>query len=163
MLLLLLGCTAAPTSAEDAGPFYDAAPAITALQWSCDVEASEWSFEITTEHWTGGGRVYMARDAATLEEHRVRSVGAAADGSTDSLALELDIVADWRDASSGASTRWRCDEQDALSFLVTVLTPDGSSQADCRVWGADLLLWEAVAQVDGCETILEEPDTGSEQ
>ncbi len=163
MIALLLACTGGADTAAEAGPFFDGTPSITELQWGCEVEASQWRFAITTAHWTGGGRIYMAREPTVIEEHRVRSVGAEPDGSADTLELELDIVADWRDAVGGSSTRWRCDDTDTLTFLAAVYTPDGESRADCRVWGADVLLWDSTEAVEGCQTVLEDPDTGSTQ
>ena len=162
MILALLACSGSSTPAEEQGPFYDGDPEITAVQWGCDLEESVWAFEMTTAQWTGGGRIFMAAEPDLVEEHRIRSTGAAADGSTDSLSLELDIVADWRDAVGGASTRWRCDDEESLTFLATVFTADGSSRGDCRVWGADPALWDET-DIEGCETMLEEPDTGSKQ
>ena len=164
MIVLMLACSSSPhTGTEDAGPFYDGSPLITELSWGCTLEDSEWAFTVLTEHWTGGGRVFMARDVDSIEEHRIRSVGAQADGSADKLSLSLDIVADWRDAVAGASTQWRCDDLASLSFLVTIFTPDGSQRADCRTWGADPLLWDGTDRVEGCQTILEDADTGNEE
>ena len=164
MIVLLLACSGSQRDAlEETGPFYDASPLITDVSWGCDVEASEWTFSVLTEHWTGGGRTFMARDVDTIEEHRVLSVGAQADGSADKLSLSLDIVADWRDAVDGTSTQWRCDDLASLSFMVTILTPDGSQRADCRAWGADPLLWEGTEEIEGCQTLLEDSDTGSEE
>lgn len=162
MILLALACAGSSGPDAGEGPFFDGAPLITDLTWGCLVEDSEWSFAITTEHWTGGGRLYMTADLTVTEEHRIRSVGAQADGSADSLELELDIVADWRDASAGSSTRWRCDDLDRLTFLAVVYTPDGDSRSDCRTWGADPMLWESTDDVEGCQTVLEDTtDTGT--
>lgn len=164
MIAFLLACSGTGrTVAEDAGPFFDGSPLITEVSWGCDVEASEWTFTVLTEHWTGGGRLFIARDVDTIEEHRVRSVGAQADGSADKLSLSLDVVADWRDAVAGSSTQWRCDDLDALSFLVSIFTPDGSQRADCRTWGAAPLLWDDTEQLEGCQSVLEDDDTGSEE
>jgi hypothetical protein len=174
VIALLLGCTGGLDSGAQDGPFFDGEPTITALTWGCVVEDSEWLFNITTDHWTGGGRIYMTDDLTVIEEHRVRSVGAEADGSADALELSLDVVSDWRDASASSSTRWRCDDLDRLTFLATVFTPDGDSRSDCRVWGADPLLWDDTKdsdtedsdtkEVEGCQTVLEEDsDTGTPQ
>ena len=162
MILLVLACTTEQNASGQEGPFFDGAPRITALTWGCEVEDSEWRFALTTEHWTGGGRLYMTDDLTVTEEHRIRSEGAQPDGSADTLELELDIVADWRDASAGSSTRWRCDDLDRLTFLAVVYTPDGDSRSDCRVWGADPLLWDGTDDVEGCQTVLEDTtDTGA--
>lgn len=156
-----LGCTPTPTPAtgEDSGSISAIAPSITALTWSCDGAAAEWSFQVDTAGWTGGGALWMAKDADRVERHGLASVSAAADGSTDRLSLSLGVVADWRYASEGSSTAFRCSEQDIVTFDLVVYTRDGSERSDCRAWGADPELWARLDDVPDCETLL--VDTGA--
>ncbi len=165
-MILLLACIPYPAPGDpDASPFYDGEPAIVDIAWSCEVEAAQWLFSVEADHWTGGGKLWMTEDAAFIEEHAIRSAEAPADGSGDRLELSLDIVADWRDAVAGSSTRYRCADQDALTFQLMVSVPDGSARSDCRTWGAEPMLWSETDAVEACDTVLEdsaaqEDDTG---
>jgi hypothetical protein len=153
--LALVAC-AEPTGPglEKDAPFHDGVPVITALTWSCDADSAKWDLAVETEGWTGGGRLWIARDADDADKHDVYSDKADADGAWDCLSLDLDVVADWRDAQSGQSTAFPCSDQDALSYLFVAYTPDASETADCRAWGADGSLWGEVGGSDPCETAL---------
>ena len=160
MILLLAACiTNAPGSVAP-DPLDGDDPRITEVSWACVVEDSAWYFTVSADAWTGGGRIFLARDAGRYEEHRIRSTSAAADGSADTLELSLAIVADWRDASSGTSTGWRCDDEGALSFQATVFETTGESLTDCRTWGAQPDLWSSIEPVADCDTELTISDTG---
>ena len=156
----LAGCVpqGGTSPAADSSDFYDQAPAITELTWTCDAAAASWSFQVNTTGWTGGGALWIAERGDRVERHGMSSVSAAADGSTDHLSLTLGSVADWRYAVEGSSTAWRCADQPALSFEIAVYTRDGSARADCRTWGADPSLWDRLDEVPDCATVLE--DTG---
>ena len=161
MLLLALACAPTTRPAHDSGPYFDGDPTITSVTWACDTDGAEWDFEVTTEHWSGGGVVWMARDAENIEKHSVPSKEAAPDGSTDRLALSLSIVPDWRDATLGSSTRWLCSDEPSLSFLLEMAKADGSLSSDCRTWGANPTLWGDIAGATACKTVLEPVDTGA--
>lgn len=136
------------------------APEIEEVSVSCSVEDAAWSIAVDTVGWTGGGRLWMALAAASAERHVLPSVSAASDGSTDRLRLDLGVVADWRSAEPGSTTRWRCAQEAELSFLLTVLSSDGAETADCRFWGADLDLWSEVSGAPACDRPLQGDDTG---
>lgn len=156
--LVLLACSIKTHSVADSvAPVSDDPPQITAITWSCDIDAASWAFDVSTARWTGGGRVWLSQGGDPTEYHSAPSVRAAADGSTDALSLDLDVVADWRYASSGSSTRFRCDQEALLSFMVTVYTADGSEVADCRTWGASPEIWATIDGAHPCETALEIP------
>ena len=157
LLAALAGCgpAGAPVGADD-GPFHDGVPSITSVEWGCDADAASWTFTVETDAWTDGAWLWMARDALTSERHRIYSSLAAADGSWDTLELELDVVADWRDADESTLTRWQCIDEDALSFLLTVRTPRGDETSDCRTWGADPDVFAEVEGTEPCETVLVE-------
>jgi hypothetical protein len=161
VLAAMAGCTPAPPPGGngDDGPFHDGTPSIISVSWSCNGDDATWTFEVETEGWTGGGTLWMAREANTAEKHHIYSVSAASDGSADSLELELDVAEDWRDASPGSSTRWRCLDLDDISYLLTVSTPTGSETADCRTWGVDPDVFGDVSGAEVCENILVD-DTG---
>lgn len=158
--LALLGCISPQATTQPPDPLSGEPPVITALSWSCDDKRSQWTLTVLTQWWTGGGRAWVARDDDRYEEHQVRSVEAAGDGRTDTLELTLDVVADWRDATSGSSTGWRCSDAPTLTFQVAVFDVTGSQQTDCRTWGAQPDLWDAFVDVDTCETLLDTADTG---
>ena len=106
------------------------APAIIALEWMCDAEIDTWTFDVHANGWTANGHLWMS-DGTSTEKHYIQSVGAAADGSDDHLSIELEIMADWRDAESGKSTRFRCSHEASLSFLTTIMHPETSDITDC--------------------------------
>jgi hypothetical protein len=162
MILWLFAC-AAPGDLDpsDSNPFQEGVPEIASVDALCDVDEEEWVFEITTENWTGGGWVWLGKNANNTEGHRIKSISAAADGSQDFLRLKLDIEADWRDASRSQSTKYLCADQPVLNFMVTTYDARGEGVEDCRTWGPDPLLWYQVDAAYDCDSILEfEQDTG---
>tara|TARA_B100000575_G_scaffold291177_1_gene296458 strand:+ start:650 stop:1177 length:528 start_codon:yes stop_codon:yes gene_type:complete len=162
MILWLISCWSTPQpTGVSADPFHSAPPRIVNLAAECSEDEGEWVFDVITEHWTGGGWVWMGTSTDNVEGHRLRSIGAAADGSTDALRVTLDIEPDWRDAARNKSTRFLCTERPQMSFLVTAYDPTGKAVADCRTWGADPTLWLTVEAAHDCETEWELPtDTG---
>lgn len=160
--LFYLGCISPVATTLPPDPLSGADPVISSVSWTCDPKRSLWTLRIVTEAWTGGGLAWMARDADRYEEHRIRSVEAASDGSTDALELELDVVADWRDASPGSSTGWHCSDQPQLTFQVAVFEITGSEQTDCLRWGATPDLWDAFVDVNRCDNLWDPPDTGED-
>ena len=161
LALVAVGCVPRmPDGPGQDGPFFDAEPTIDSLSWSCAGDEGVWHFDVRTEGWTGGGRLWMAREPETAERHKVYSIGAAADGSSDHLYVELEVSADWRDAVPDESTRWQCGDVDALSYLFAILDPTGEARTDCRTWGADPDLFAEVSGATPCETLLAS-DTGA--
>ena len=160
--LLLLACAAPSSKADplDTAAPAEATPELSALSLSCDAAAESWSLSATATAWTGGGALWVTRDQSYVERHGVPSVSAASDGSKDTLKLTLAIVADWRYASSGSSTAFRCPDEPALSFLFVIYSTDGSTKPDCRVWGAAPEGWTEVPDVPTCDTLLEVEDSG---
>lgn len=161
LALLWLGACISPAPGSlPVDPLDGPPPAITQVTWACDAEASRWDFSIVADAWTGGGTIWVARDAEVYEAHRIRSVEAKANGTQDTLELSLGIVADWRDASSGSSTQWRCTDAPSLSFQAAVYDTPGDAITDCRAWGAAPELWADVLDSAACDTLLEVTDTG---
>jgi hypothetical protein len=161
-----LGCVGHERFAGAEGePLYTEPPSISAIRWDCSSGDATWAFEVDTVHWTANGSLWLAQGADYVEKHAVRSVSAAHDGTWDELALELDIVADWREASSGSSTAFFCNDTtlEAISFRLVVYTPGSEDEADCRSWGADPELFDGVSGVASCELLWEDPDTGTER
>jgi hypothetical protein len=158
-----LGCIGHERFAGAEGePLYSEPPSIADIRWGCDAEEGAWSFDLDAVHWTANGYLWLATASDYLEQHAIRSVSAASDGSWDQLSLELDIVADWRDAASGSSTAFLCNTPtlQAMSFRVVIYTPGDNTQADCRSWGADPELFDGVQGVPACDLVWEELDTG---
>lgn len=144
-------------------PLHSDPPSISDIRWDCSGSDATWTFEVDTVNWTANGSLWLAQSDDYVEKHAVRSVSAAHDGTWDELSLELDIVADWREASSGSSTAFFCNDSttQAISFRLVVYTPGSEDDADCRSWGADPQLFDGVSGVSECALIWEEPDTGS--
>ena len=113
--------------------FGDAQPArITDLALECDVDAGRWRLDVSTTGWASGGALLWTLDGNYAERHQgLRSVRAAADGSTDQLRLDLPVVEDFRGAGNGA-TRFGCASRP--NGLIWVLDLDGR-RTDCRVFG----------------------------
>lgn len=146
MMLLLLGGGCVPSPAPGSppvDPLDGPAPRLVSVALACDVDTATWTATLEADAWTGGGVLYMGLDADTLEEHRMRSVEASAEGDADLLEMTLSIVADWRDAAPGGSTRWRCADEPDLSFQAAIYEVRGEELVDCRFWGADPTLWQA--------------------
>jgi len=162
MIWLLIACTPTPSlDSVDNGPFHAGEPSITDIDVDCDATEAEWVFEVNTEHWTGGGWIWVGKSEDDAEGHKNRSRKAAADGSSDFLQLKLTIEADWRDAQSGASTRWLCRDWPDLTFMATAYDTSGAGVSDCRTWGADPTLWTRIEGAHDCQTEIELPmDTG---
>ncbi len=160
--LLLLSCAGNPDlDSAQSGPFHEGSPVITHVKWGCDQEDMDWDFEVRTEHWTGAGWLRMAKSSEYAELHRMPSVEAAGDGSTDRLRLSLNIAQDWRSASSGSSSAWRCRDESVLTYMITVYDTSGETVTDCRTWGPNPEIWAQISGVHQCENILEGTgDTG---
>jgi len=162
---LLVACSGdGELKPADGNPFHEGIPTIKDIEWTCDAEANEWTFQVRTHNWTGGGWVWMGKSESNAEGHRIKSVEAAADGTSDRLKLTLNIEEDWRDASRGSSTRWLCSDIPQLSFLSTVYDARGQTVEDCRTWGLLPELWSRIDSAHDCETALDWPeamDTGA--
>lgn len=109
-------------------------PMLVSASYSCDPMAARWSFSAEADAWTGNGQVAMTTDGRYLELHALDSKSAASDGSSDSLALSLTVVADWRDVTLGSSTFFNCEEP-GLGGLIRIFEQDGKTEADCRFFG----------------------------
>jgi hypothetical protein len=163
MILYLLACATGPLAPTEPDPLHDGAPVITSVDWGCDVEDSRWRFVVKTEQWSGGGRVWLGRSSNSNESHPLPSVEAAADGSADKLQLSLSVANDWRNANSGSSSQFQCQDQWALNYIITVQNTDKDQTTDCRIWGENPEMWSRIDVAPACETFLpwEPPaDTG---
>jgi hypothetical protein len=159
MLLLLVACSSVPSDSASDAVAARPAPSITAATIACDDATATWSFTVETDAWTGNGDVRLSADGAYVEVHPLSSISAAADGSNDALALELAVVADWRDVVTGARTAFNCDAPD-LAGVLRVRTVDGSAIADCRAFGVTPERWATWDANVACDTLLEAADTG---
>lgn len=161
MILALLGLACVPKGQQDASgepTVGSEGSEIVDLSYACDVEEETWTFSVLTSGWSGLLRLWMAQDEETWERHTGYSVGAAADGSADELAIELDIVADWRDASDGSRTRFRCQDEEILAFQVSVFDRRGVEEVDCLRFGVEGVLDE-IESVSACEAQLKSTST----
>ena len=166
VLLVLSACALPQPTSVQTGPFYDTEPVITDVTCECDVLEAEWAFVVSTDGWTGGGTLWIAENLDTIEKHSITSTLAAEDGTWDNLKLDLAVENDWRNASSGSSTRWRCADTESLTMVVWVYASGTGDEADCLTWGMDTDLWADTSTVTPCDEVVEmEPwdteDTGS--
>ena len=154
MMFLLLASCLAPLEPTALPPNFDyIVPQIEWIDWNCSQDDSIWTFAILTDGWTGNGNIWISSGDFT-EKHRIYSTEATRDGSEDLLELELEISADWQNAQAGKSTRWRCRDQDSLSFMAIVYHPEDFSQSDCRYWGNNE--WTDLEGAPDCDQPLEE-------
>lgn len=149
-LALVLACVPKGARAVADTAVADGEPRITGLSHECSAEEGLWTFQAATDAWSGGMRLWWARSVTEWERHTGYSVGASADGRADLLEIELLVVADWRDAREGSSTRFACAEEEALDFRVAVYSRDGSVITDCRSFGLGGLL-DQIEDVPACE------------
>jgi hypothetical protein len=137
-------------------------PTIHTFEWACDVETATWSFEVETENWSHSASVALAIDETYLETHTLRSRGAAADGTSDTLKVEIDIVADWQDASSGSSTAFLCTAANLESLngrLYAYALPEGTL-ADCANFGVESDVLDSF-DLDTCDVTYEDAEAES--
>lgn len=149
---VLVACAPSPVAA-DLPP--DVAPrdaAITEVDVRCDPEAARWTFETRTDGWTGGGRVWLSRDGDYVERHPLASVSAARDGSDDFLRLNLEIAAEWSEASAGSRTAFACRADD-LAGILHVLSRDGARVTDCVAFGTAPERWARWNAENACATV----------
>lgn len=154
-LALILGCKPTqwtPESPPELGP-----ATITDVRWGCSADEDTWTFEVDTQSWTANGLFSMSSDGQRIEAHEILSSQAAADGSRDTLRLELDIIADAREVELGETTAFVCEAPtlSALSYRLVVYDGETREVSDCRVWGV-ALDWNAAAGYSDCDTPLEE-------
>ncbi len=132
----------------------DGPPSITLFSWGCDVEEATWFFEVETENWAQSAEVALARDETYLELHSLRSQSAAADGTSDKLRVELDIVADWQDASSGSSSAFLCNTAnlEGMNGRLYVYALPEADLADCANFGVESGVLDNFKILDCAET-----------
>ncbi|MBM4365780.1 MAG: hypothetical protein FJ102_06160 [Deltaproteobacteria bacterium] len=151
-MFLFLACSLAH---DDTATYVEEAeaPEISSAKVSCDVDDAEWQVDVATENWTGGGRLWLSTDGEYIEDHGIDSVEAEGDGSADRLELDLDIVADWTEASGGSSTVFNCGTPGLAGFLA-IFARDGDTVADCRAFGEEPGRWNQWG-VGECATTVE--------
>lgn len=151
---MLAGCYPWPDVEHDPLPGTD--PQITQTTVSCDVNAARWSIKVTTDAWTGLGRLYLSADGDYVEQHTLPSVSAPSDGSSDTLSRELAIVASWRDVDPDSSTAFGCATPE-LTGVILVYSRTGSTRTDCTAFGDAPQRWASWNTDLACDTTL---DTG---
>lgn len=129
----LVACLPARVPVVDTGPGPEA-PTVTAAEVTCNATDEEWTFSVDASAWTGGGDLWMSTDGVYVETDELTSTAAAADGTSDHLELDLDIVPDWRQVSKGSSTFFNCGTP-GLEGVFVVYERDGSTVAGCRRFG----------------------------
>ncbi len=159
LALALAGCGEGPALTADLpDPAQPGVPDISGFAMQCDVVRGEWRFYLRATAWSGGARLWLTRDGSITELHTFSPAVAARDGSWDCHELELSIAADQREAASGSSTRFRCDDLDALSFRLAISDTDDERWTDCRSFGADPTLLDGAAGAPDCSVALPEAD-----
>ncbi len=152
---LLLAC-AASTPTADTGPATPVSgdPTLQAATWGCSEDEDRWSLTAEANRWTGNGGLALTLDGLYVEEHEVRSVEAARDGTWDRLALDLEIVADPREVAPGERTAFLCDPptRDGLAARLWIHPPSSSAIADCWTWGPPVD-WAAAGYTSACTAV----------
>lgn len=140
------GC--APEPRDDAPLTHvDGRVEVVSLSWDCDASAGRWNLEAETAFWTGGGELWLTVDGRYVERHELRSAGAAPDGSADLLALNLQILADWRFVSPGVSTAFTCGDDPSGRLRVRDRT---GAPADCVEVGPERPVWAEAEGAPDC-------------
>ena len=147
MILLSLSCYPQPTAQVETVAFDINEAEITEVSALC--EEDKWTFTVDTDAWTSNGTVWLAQGLHRYERHPLYSVGAAEDGSSDSLQLTLSVLPDWRDFVAGESTGWLCSEQDEFSVAIMVYHGESNQPSDCIYWGEDI--WGDFPSIDECD------------
>lgn len=162
LLSLAIACTPLlPAKPAEPGPFHEGAPGLVGVEATCDRRDGRWAFAVRTDAWTDDARLWMAVNPRLVERHNLPSVRAAADGSWDCLEQQLGVAPNWQDAAANSTSRFRCPDLDALSFLITVTGQDTEGWTGCAAWGPGGVDWSAVQGAPRCDTTLRGPsDTG---
>lgn len=117
----------------------DAEAGTLAIGYNCD--ETNWWYDVYTVGWTGGGEIYAYQNTASPwdEGHDIGSYAFADGGHWDNLYLILDRVSDPGDVVSNSTTLYQCnsDREATLTWHLIVFETDGSTEADCAVWGAE--------------------------
>lgn len=151
-LLLLCGCAPLDPDTGRPAPSYED-PVIVEATAVCDVAEARWTFEVATQGWTGNGQVLLSADGSYVEKHTMYSVGAAADETSDALALSLAVVRDFRNVVAGTSTAFNCDAA-GLAGVIRVYDRTGDAVADCRAFGSAPERWAEWDASAACEVVL---------
>lgn len=133
--LLLFACLGPSSSDSDLPAFQLTVPTLETVTVVCDVDAATWTAKAHATSWTGGGRLLLTRGDDYFEAHAVNAIRSAADGSSEDLRLEIDVVDDWREQGAGSSTVFGCAPATSWRFLLYDLEGEA---VDCREQGLDL-------------------------
>lgn len=112
------GCAPHPDSDRPLPDPEAGVPEIGALKLTCDADEATWTLRVEATAWTGGGTLYLSRGEGYFEAHPVRAIKSAADGSAETLRLDLDVSSDWRDQSPGSSTVFGCAGDTSWRFVL---------------------------------------------
>ncbi len=105
-------------------------PTIDSIVVQCRQRNSRWQIDVVTAGWTGNGFLWFT-DGQRYERHPLYSVLASPDGTADQLRLQVDIASDWRDAQSGRSTGFSCNEGALPNMFIAIRHPQDFSIEDC--------------------------------
>ncbi|MBN1335179.1 MAG: hypothetical protein JXB39_04405 [Deltaproteobacteria bacterium] len=160
--LLWIGGCMVRGSGEAGAPWYDEPPSITDVRWSCSLDEASWTIEVTTDAWSDGGTLWMARDLDRVERFTLRSTGADPQGGPDRLRTTLSVVADPRDAEDGNTTSFACTAtvEASIAFRAVVLQPGTGAVSDCCDFGSELGLFDDSDEVPPCDRDWTAADTG---
>jgi hypothetical protein len=105
--------------------------------YACD-EVS-WTYDVYTVGLTSAALLDIASsDGRTEADHALEEIDADDDGWWDHWGVLLDVVGteDEQVADPQATTVFACDEEESMSWSVTVYDASGE-YADCLTWGLD--------------------------
>ena len=144
----LWGCapsTLDSATSEGIPPLSEMSPRIVDFSWQC--ENDRWTVFVESDAWTGNGSLWLG-NADRVEKHPIYSIAAGEFGESDLLRITLDVVSDWRDASPGSYTGWRCSQMENLSMLAAIYHPSLLTLSDCVDVGTDI--WSHYSNLPDC-------------
>lgn len=146
LLTWLMGCDS-PWDDSAAPPLVLTTPRVGTASLSCDAEKAKWTLDLTATSWTNGVSSAWSQDGQYVEIHDLEQQYWAADGSSETFELSLNIVDNWDDQKDGKSTIFTCG---SAPQVIAVVLGNNNTVTDCRDWGSNPDLWSTVDGIQVC-------------
>ena len=151
-LWLLAGCV--PRAPVDRSyPDVDLEPpVIESIDLKCDADRGKWEMTLVATAWTGGAASAWTVDGEYVEIHQLARKSWRADGTRETLELNLSIADDFRDVGGGTVFTCTTDPNGVL-----ILYDTEQKWSDCRAWGPEPQIFESIEDTPTCDILLELP------